>query len=266
MTSKITRRDTLKFVATGAAAATILGMPAIASADTAYLSGPITLVNPNPPAGYNDNLGRLISGPLGKVLGQPVTVINIPGASELLGHEYFLKEPDDGSFLLVTAASFISMNILLQHAPFSISDFSMINLPARDYSLLATNSENTSLKTVNDVVSWLQKNAGSLSIGVARASTDYINVFLFAKAIGLNPKNLRLVTYESGGTTRSAIIGGDVDCGFAGGKGFLPIADQITALLAFTAQPQAPFTCPSASQVKFNGPLDFVAGSLRGLP
>jgi hypothetical protein len=68
MTSKIARRDTFKLVAAGAAVATTLGMPAIASAGTVYPSGPITLINPHPPAGYNDNLGRLIYGPLGKVL------------------------------------------------------------------------------------------------------------------------------------------------------------------------------------------------------
>ena len=263
MTSKITRRETFKMAGTGAAV-TLLGMPAIASASASYPSRPITLVNPNPPAGYNDELDRIISGPLGKILGQPVSVVNIPGASELLGHEYFLKEPDDGYFFLGTAASFIPLNILLQHAPFKISDFSMINLPSRDYSLLATSAGNTKLKTVDDVISSLQKEPGSLSIGVPRASTDYINVILFAQAIDVDPRKLRLVTFESGGNTRNAIIGGVVDCGFAGGEGFLALADQITALLTFADQPQAPFKCPAVPQVKLNKPLDFVAGSLRG--
>jgi len=262
MDSKFARRETLKLIAFSAAAG--LCTPSIASAAATYPSRPITLVNPNPPAGYNDNAARVISGPLAKALGVPVTVINIPGASELLGHEYFLKEPDDGTFLLVTAASFIPLNILLQHAPFGISDFSMVNLPARDYSLLATNSGNSNLKTVNDVISALQKDPGSLSIGVPRASTDYINVILFAQAIGVDPHKLRLVTFESGGNTRTAVIGGVVDCGFAGGEGFLPVADQITALLAFADQPQAPFTCPTAKQIKFSTKTDFVAGSLRG--
>ena len=40
-----------------------------------------------------------------------------------------LRQNDDGHVLLVTAASFIPVNILLQHAPFKISDFAMINLP-----------------------------------------------------------------------------------------------------------------------------------------
>jgi putative tricarboxylic transport membrane protein len=264
MTRKFARRDTLKLMATGVSAIGILGKPAIGYAADSYPSRPITLINPNPPAGYTDSLGRVIAGPLAKALGQPVTVVNIPGASEMLGHEYFLKQPDDGYSLLVTAASFIPLNILLQHAPFSISDFSMINLPARDYTLMATSSDNDALKSVGDVAAALKKNAGSLSIGVPRASTDYINVILFAQAIGVDPKKLRLVTFESGGNTRSAVIGGVVDCGFAGGEGFLPLADQIRPLLTFADQPEAPFNSPIVAKANLGASFDFVAGSLRG--
>ena len=167
-----------------------------------YPSRPIVLVNPNPPAGYTDNFGRLVSVPLGKELAgrSPWPMCR---RSEMLGHEYFLRQNDDGYVLLVTAASFIPVNILLQRAPFKTSDFAMINLPARDYTLLAT-STGSDLKSVDDVISTLQKNPASLSIGFPRSSTDYINLILLMQAAGIDTRKLRLITFESGGIVRTS--------------------------------------------------------------
>jgi tripartite-type tricarboxylate transporter receptor subunit TctC len=241
----------------------MLARPALVAATEDYPARPIILVNPNPPAGYTDNLGRVIAGPLSKVLGRPVTVTNVPGASELLGHEWFLRQPDDGYVLLVSAPSFVPLNILLQHAPFKISDFSMINLPARDYTLLAT-SVSGKLKTLDDVIAALKQDSASLSIGVPRASTDFINLILLMRAAGIDNTKLRLVTFENGGAVRSAILGGVVDCGFAGGEGFLPTADEITPLLTFADKRQTPFEAPTVAEVNVGSPFEPVAGSLRG--
>src|SRR3978361_1161384 len=106
MTFRINRRNTLKIIA-GGGTAIALARPAIVSAQDAYPSRPISLVNPNPPAGYTDHLARVLSGPLTKEFGKPVSVVNIPGASEMLGHQYVLDQPADGYYLLCTAASFI---------------------------------------------------------------------------------------------------------------------------------------------------------------
>ena len=261
MTRPITRRTALKY-ATAAVSSAAVFAPAIVAAED-YPSRPIVLVNPNPPAGYTDNLGRLVSVPLGKELGRPVTVANVPGASEMLGHEYFLRQNDDGYVLLVTAASFIPVNILLQHAPFKTSDFAMINLPARDYTLLAT-STGSDLKSVDDVISTLQKDPASLSIGFPRSSTDYINLILLMRAAGIDTRKLRLITFESGGIVRTSVLGGVVDVGFAGGEGFLPIADQIRPLLTFAAERKPPFAAPVVSEVNVGAKFEPVAGSLRG--
>lgn len=259
MKSVLTRRNSLHFLAAGAAVL----RPALAAAANAYPARPITLINPNPPAGYTDNLGRTIATPLSKALGQPVTVTNIPGASQMLGLEYFLKQPDDGYVLLVMAASFVPVNIFLEHAPYKIADFSMINLPARDFTLLATSSS-SDVKSLDAMIAALKKNPAGLSFGVARASTDYINLILLMRAAGIDAAKLRLATYESGGQVRTAVIGGVVDCGFAGGEGFLPQADQIRPLLIFASNRQPPYDAPAVPQINVGAPFEPVAGSLRG--
>lgn len=265
MTIKIARRDTLKLIA-GASAVGVIGAPAIVRAADTYPSRPITLVNPNPPSGYNDALCRVLSPPMSKVFGQPVTVINIPGASEMLGHIQYLKEPDDGYYIMCSSVSFIPLNILLQGASFKLEDFQMVNLSARDYTMMATSVNNTKLKKIEDVVEALKKDPSSVSVGAPRASTDNINMVLFMRSIGVDVSKVRVVTFESGGTVRTAVLGGVVDVGFSGGEGFEPLADQITPLMVLDSHDhEGPFEkVRTISEAKVGDNFDAVPGSLRG--
>ena len=139
----------------------------------------------------------------------------------------------------------------------------MINLPARDFTLTCA-PKDTKLKSVHDVVSQLKAGPMSLSIGTLSAQPDYVNLVIFMKALDIPLNKLRLVTYNGGGECRSAVVGGVVDIGMAGGLGFLPLADQITPLLTFDADPQPPFNSPTVAQANLGRPIEFVAGSLRG--
>ncbi len=241
-----------------------LARPSIVKAET-YPLKPIIMINPYLPGGYTDNLGRVIAPRLAKVLGQPITVVNMPGGDGMLGHQYYLGQPSDGYTLLVSGGNVIGMNILARHAPFKRDDFQMINLPARDYTLMATNVDNTKLGSLADVVALLKKDPSSLSIGTQSASPDLINLAVLTNAIGVKLTDLRMVTFEGGQPVRSAILGDVIDVGFAGGEGFLPFADQVRPLLTFDNQPQPPFKSPTVKDANVGGSLDdFVPGSLRG--
>jgi putative tricarboxylic transport membrane protein len=262
MTAGITRRDTLGLMTLGASAAAIIAAPSVVHA-ASYPSRPIVMVNPYAPGGYVDNIGRVIAPRLGKALGEPVSVINTPGADGMLGQEYYLKQPDGGYVLLVDSVTNTIQNVLIHNAPFKYDDFWMINLPARDFTLMATSADNDKIKSVYDVIAALKKDPTSLSVGVAPATPDYINLVLLADAAGIDLKKMRLVTEDSG-PLRSAVLGGVIDVGLSGGDGFLPLASQIRPLLTFDAKRQAPYDAPAVSEMKFATPLAFVSGSLRG--
>jgi putative tricarboxylic transport membrane protein len=259
---RLHRRSVLRILAAGTSAG-LVARPAILRAAT-YPSRGITIINPYPPGGYVDNIARAVTSPLSQKFNQPVTVIDTPGANGMLGHEYFLAQPSDGYTILADGVTFVYLNILLQHAPFKVTDFSMINLPARDYTLLATAAANAKLKTLNDVISRLRHDSTSLSIGVQRSSSDYVNLVLMLRAAGIKTDNLRLVTFDGGGPTRTAVLGGVVDIGLTGAEGFLPIAEQVRPLLIFASQRIPPFDAPAVTEVELGAPIDFVAGTLRG--
>src|SRR3712207_5313547 len=134
--TSFTRRDALRLAAGGA----VLGIakPGILRA-AGYPERPINVIVPFATGGYNDRLSRAFVPFLQKELGQPLVIVNRPGAGTQLGNTYFLQQPDDGYTIMCTsAAPYIPLTILLQNAQYKAEDFTMINLPSRDFTLAAT--------------------------------------------------------------------------------------------------------------------------------
>lgn len=262
MIRSLMRRKALKLLSAGVAAVTA-ALPTVASAQEDFPSRPITIVVPFDTGGYNDRLARAFAPFLQEEIGQPVQIVNRGGAGALLGHTYFLQQPADGYTILGTsAAPYMPLNILVQGADFSLDDFHMINLPSRDYTLMATSAE-SDLESVEDVVQRLKEDPASLSIGVQPASADLVNLMLFLDSQGISREGLRLVTYDGGGPARNATAGNVVDVGFVGGEGFLPLRDQIRPLLIFDEEVRDDWEAPAVTE--FVGPdAEYVAGSQRG--
>jgi tripartite-type tricarboxylate transporter receptor subunit TctC len=260
MAQQVSRRTALQI---GGMAAAALAAPRVLRAAEDYPTQPINVVVPFDTGGYHDRLARAFAPVLQEALGQPLVIVNRGGAGALLGHTYFLQQPDDGYTILCTsAAPYIPLNILTQDASFKVGDFYMINLPSRDYTLMATAAD-SDLKSVQDVITKLKADAGSLSIGIQPSSADLVNMMLFADANGIDREGLRLVTYDGGGPARNATAGGVVDIGMVGGQGFLPLAEKLTPLCVFDDAPRDGWKCPPVTDIN-GADAQFVAGSQRG--
>lgn len=261
--TNFTRRDTFRIAAGGlAVTGGLVAMPSILRAAN-YPSRPINVIVPFATGGYNDRLSRAFAPYLEKELGQPLVVVNKPGAGTQLGNSYALNQPADGySIMCTSAAPYIPLTVLLQGAPYKVEDFSMLNLPSRDYTLAATSADSP-IKTFAEVIEKLKKDPSSLSIGVQPASADFANMVLAMQASEIDPTKLRVVTYDGGGPARNATAGAQVDVGFVGGEGFLPLKTKIRPLAIFAAEkvdwyPSAPLLAESGVK------SDFVEGSQRG--
>jgi putative tricarboxylic transport membrane protein len=262
MTINHSRRDMLRMASVGIAAATVAS-PSILRAQSGYPDRPINVVVPFDTGGYNDRLARAFAPMLQAELGQPLNIINRGGAGALLGHTFFLQQPDDGYTICCSSyGPYVPLNILTQDAQFTVEDFHMINLPSQDYTLMATAAD-SDLQSIDDVLDALRADPGSLSIGIQPASADLVNLTILMEAEGIDMDALTLVTYDGGGPTRNATAGGVVDIGLVGGEGFLPLAEQVRPLLTFDNSQRDGWEGALITDV-LGADASFVSGSQRG--
>ena len=76
----------------------------------AWPAKPVRLVIGFAPGGAADYVARTIADPLGRLLGQTVTVENRAGAGSSLAADFVAKAPPDGYTLLIASPSSISVN------------------------------------------------------------------------------------------------------------------------------------------------------------
>lgn len=245
--------------------ASTLVAPSIVRAASDYPSRQVNIVVPLATGGYNDRMARAFLEPLGSAIGQNVVVVNRPGAGTLLGNTYLMQQPDDGYTLMCTSLPFIMLTVLSGKASYKSSDFTVINIPSRDYSLVAS-APSRNIADIDEIITRLKKDPSSVSIGLQPSSIDLINAVLLARGVGVDSSKLRLVTYDGAGPVRNAVIGGHVDIGVVGAEGYLTMKDRIRPLMMFdkvrsTDFPEAPTIMEVGKKYGFDG--DYVDGAQR---
>jgi tripartite-type tricarboxylate transporter receptor subunit TctC len=179
--------DRRSFVAgTAASAAALATGPAFAQ-DT-YPSHAITFVNPFPPGGVADTIGRPLAAALEPVIKQPVVIETKAGAAGAVGAQFAASAKPDGYTLLVHLTSisgFEAVDKLFGRQPkFTRDSFIPIARFVADPIVLIVNSD-LPYKTLKDLIDDAKKRPNELifsSSGLYGAS--HIPTAIFAKAAG----------------------------------------------------------------------------------
>ncbi|MEA2811463.1 MAG: hypothetical protein QOJ17_5604 [Rhodospirillaceae bacterium] len=78
-----------------------------AQTDAAYPNRPVRIILPSAPGGPTDVMARMISPGLHARFGQPVIIVNRPGAGGNIGVVQAAKSPPDGYTLLIASTGFV---------------------------------------------------------------------------------------------------------------------------------------------------------------
>ena len=101
------------------AGAAVLGCVAgAASAQQDYPNRPLRMIVPWPPGQATDLAGRIMAQKISEILGQQIVVDNRPGAGGMIGTDVVAKATPDGYTLLTASSGPVSINPLLQKAPY----------------------------------------------------------------------------------------------------------------------------------------------------
>lgn len=145
---------------------------AVAVPATAYPTGPVTLVVPYPPGGPNDILARTINGPLGSELGQPVVVMNRPGAGGNIGTAQVIAARNDGHTILLHGMAVAVNASLYRQAGYNpTSDLASVAMVATTPLVLVVPAR-LPAANVADLVSYLRARPGEVNFASGGAGTS----------------------------------------------------------------------------------------------
>ncbi|MGE4338568.1 MAG: Bug family tripartite tricarboxylate transporter substrate binding protein, partial [Pigmentiphaga sp.] len=153
---------------------------------------PIELIVPGPAGGTPDVLSRLFGEQLGARLGQPVIVINRPGASGFIGVQAAAQAKPDGHTLLMGFAQTMAVNpVAYNTIPYDpIEDFEPI---ARlvDFELVLAVPGSLPVDDVKGLAAWMKENPERLSFGSFGAgSPSQFAGEVFAQSTGVAAQHI----------------------------------------------------------------------------
>ena len=186
-------------------------------AQDSYPSKPITMVNPFPPGGVADVVGRPLAALMEKNLKQPVVMINRTGAGGAVGMGVVAKSPGDGYTILMGLSSIsifpVADRVNGKPPAFELSDFAPIALVTADPTVLVVRTDGP-YKTLKDLVEAAKANPGKINYSSSGVyGTLHVAMEIFSSSAGIK---LFHVPYQGGGPAVTALLGGQVEASAQG--------------------------------------------------
>jgi putative tricarboxylic transport membrane protein len=163
--------------------------------------------------GGNDRAARMVHKILKdhKLLPVSVSIVNKPGAGGAIAYAYLNQFKGNGHHIALYPTS------LLTRAISGRSDITFRQLTPlghlfNEYSVLMVRNDSP-LKSGKHLIETLKKDIHSTSfaIGTSRVNTNGIAIATVLNAVGMDYRDLRVLTHKSGGKSYAAVLGGHVD-------------------------------------------------------
>lgn len=181
-------------------------IPAAFGQADAFPSRPVTLVVPWPAGGGSDILMRLLADASTKSLGQPIVVVNKPGAGGQTGLREVAGSPADGYTISMIATGFLAQQYANPNANV-IDDYTIIAYVGTDAAAL-TASASSGWKTLADFVSAAKAKPKTLRNGNDQpGGSSYLAVALMERALGVQVVR---VPYAGDAPNVQALLSGEV--------------------------------------------------------
>ncbi len=199
--------------------ATVLATPALAQPGWTPMRA-IRLVVPYGPGGGADTTARLLSGPMGAVLGQPVVVENRPGAGASIGAQEVARAAPDGHTLLMDAMSHFVTPVLMRLPIDYATAFAPLSLvTALPHVLLVPND--SSARDVASLVTAVRTRPGQIAFGTSGNGTGgHLAAVMLARRAGLDMLN---APYRGIAPALQDLVGGRLGFVFATVASAMPL-------------------------------------------
>lgn len=190
------------------AAITLLAVPGLTLAGD-YPDKPIRLVVPLAAGGGSDTFARLLATDLEEKLGQPLVIVNAPGAGTAIGSNEVLHAKPDGYTVLLNHVAMHSLNAL-GRVEFSYDDFAVVAGTTAVPNMIAARAD-LPYDDLETLFAAAREEPDSIIAGVNIGAPNHLSIALAAERGGGAP--FRYV--QTGGATQTltALLGGQADVG-----------------------------------------------------
>jgi tripartite-type tricarboxylate transporter receptor subunit TctC len=171
--------------------ATTLGMAPAMAQDAAYPSRPVNIVVPFAPGGSLDLTARILADRMKDILGQPVLVVNRPGAGSSVGaRSVGTAAPDGYNLFLASGSAFGFVHLLVKGFSLQLSDFAPIAGVANNTSVIAVNA-NVPAKTLQELVALSQSKPEGLNFCTTGVGgLNHLQLEMFKREVKAGGKTL----------------------------------------------------------------------------
>lgn len=183
------------------------GLPGPAFSQEKYPTKPITLIVGYPAGGSVDVCARPFASAAGKILGQPIMIMNKPGGGSSVAMALLKNEKPDG----YTIGLLISGAVMGQHLREVPYDTAKDFTPIMQYGIylygLVVRSDSP-WKTFNEFIEYAKANPGKILYSTAGPGTPQ---HLVMERLAMKEKiTWKHIPFEGGGPAISALLGGHV--------------------------------------------------------
>lgn len=204
----------------------ILALALVAAASTAPVGAAeperaIEIIVGASPGGGFDRTARAMERVLEEgIVGQPINVINQPGAGGAVGLASMNRHPGDMHYISITSPNILT-DELRGTSPLTFEKLTPIATLVSEYLCLAVNPD-SELKTAEDLVAALQANPEELSFGFATTPGNHNHVAFaqLAKAVGFDVMKPKTVVFKGASEAVTALLGQHIDFSISGAATF----------------------------------------------
>lgn len=209
----------IKAVASAALASSVCVAPQASAQE--YPNRSITLVVPFAAGGISDSQSRQLAQRLSQGLGQPVVVVNQPGASGMIGTEAVARAAPDGYTIIYGTHGTLAANLAL-FSDLRVNppkDLRAVHSLFKQSTVLVTNVD-TPYKRLEDLIQAAKRDPGRINYASAGSGTQ--THLAAAKLESAADISLTHVPYKGAGPALMDVLGGVVDITFSYSEAVMP--------------------------------------------
>ncbi len=189
---------------------TIFGSAAMAE----YPDKPVSLIVAYSPGGATDFQARIVTMLAGKedLLGQPIVIINKPGAGGQVGWNWFVNKGSKDGYTLAAynVPHFIAQSIVFK-TKYNINEFEAVANWGADPAVLIVGKD-SEFNTVDDFIKYAKENPDKITVsGAGMFVGHHIAYLQLEKAAGIK---MTYIPEKGGVPAMQSVIAGKVKAGF----------------------------------------------------